>query len=212
MRPPSYATDRTARGVPVLIDARRQVPGEGRRAFDMVRCTYLLIESDAPGAGWTINVNETQLPYLLLSLRGVVLGPPEDRGERFTSPDDIDALYDFVEDGAKLLVDVGDIWIPSEAFPKGDSFAVGAGYRVSRDAFEAAVLFRESRIDIVAFLDRMSALAPGAAVVPSPEEGRAFAAWNQRQIGLAVEQYPKSEALELSYAEDEASDETGGEA
>lgn len=178
--------------VPILVET------PARPFFRMVRCHYLAIEYSDPQPGWEIRPEGilTALPFLMLELVGIVHQPLN--GGRFTSHTLIEELFEQLEDKAGLLINFEDIWLPQFFFDR--EVAVGDVYRLGKELFRQAYLFREGRLtdghfgeDFKRFRDTL---------VFSEEETRAFTLWSDKEVFRAQESPPKNTELRLPTRED----------
>src|SRR5690348_553657 len=90
--------------VPILIET------PGRVAFPMVRCHYLSVECDDPRTGWNLELQGSEMPFLMLSLVGIVQQPFG--APRFNTYNLIDGFFQFIEDQSFLTVNFEDVWLP----------------------------------------------------------------------------------------------------
>ena len=184
--------------VPVSVDAVREIDG-----VPMVRCVYLLVESDDPDPRWTLVLGGTRIPFLMLGLSGILFRP-DDGEELFLTADRIEETFVAIESIAGLSVEMGDVWHPRLLF--GEALERGDVSRVDLALVRDAVAFRNERIGIEEFVARVDAALEerGPSIVESsPEEAEAFREWNRRQVRDAIELYPKAESLALDWRSDE---------
>lgn len=193
--------------VPVIIDSvklpRKNVtsPGGLRAESDLrsiTRCNYLSVECDSPKPGWSVRIGGLDLPFLMLGLTGVIHRPFGD--EQFDIPAKIESLFLSVEQMGGLLVNINDVWLPNFLFERsGATPSKGMVFRVHRDLFETAFLYREGCLAHGTFLERCHSLSRREAVIISKKETEAFSIWHKEQISNAVHQYPKNKSLVLPY-------------
>ena len=186
--------------VPVFLDAVA-----AQSADPIVRCNYLVIESDDPQLGWSITGSSgVPLPFLLLGLEGIVVGGLG--GGAFVSPLDVEELFLSVEaDGFTL--EASDLWLPNFLFTGkradpallrlvavSDIASAGAVLRINRALFTLALQAREGNLGWEDFSRRCAEMeGPEFSV----DETRAFAFWNESIIEAAFDQFPKNVELEL---------------
>ena len=181
--------------VPIFVDASVSDAG-----FPMTRCSFLLIESSDPMPGWSLGLwNSMELPFLMLSLTGIVQGPFD--APRFWNPSLIEDFFATVEryrspanPGAEFIVETGDFWLPDSLFQKREA-AVGDVFRVPLKLFSMCLAYREGTLDERRFL-------AACEDYPDPlnfsvEETKAFAAWHEQQVEQAREAFPKNPESEL---------------
>ena len=176
--------------------------------YAMTRCSFLLIECSDPAPGWTLGLGGEQMPFLMLNLTGIVLGP---LGEalRFQTAPLIENFFKTVESfrsplaqDAEFLVETADLWLPDSLFRR-RATAVGNVFRVRRPLFNQCLAFREGMLGERQFLAACEEF-PGA-VEFSAEETSAFATWHGLQVEDARKEFPKNPDGRLKRADD-----TGG--
>ena len=84
----------------------------------MTRASYFYIEATEPLSAVPVDQDELGLRVLPLEFSGVITGPLGG-AEAFDGPDQIDEVFERVEEGGALYVDFDDIWI---------SLTVGANF------------------------------------------------------------------------------------
>jgi hypothetical protein len=198
--------------IPVAVDAMRPIDGE-----DMVRVTYFAITTDAPGTVW-----EVELPALaqlqgvgVLGMAGIVYSAmqttleagPDERGQLFTDPDQITAIFSLEGPGSPFSIQVEDVWMPRSWFDDAPAWedpsgppAADAGlergevYRVGVGAFREAYRFTAGDLGI----ELLREVDVTGQVLWSPLETAAVAAWSQGQIEIAREAFA-SQPLKLRW-------------
>ena len=173
--------------VPLFVDDSRVVPGE----FPFIRCNYLSIERDEPESGWQLVLGNVALPFLLLHLGGVITQPIG--AAQFTASTLIDRLFTSVEDDERFSLDVGDIWIPEELFPRTPQ--AGDVYRIGRRLFDFALRYRYGHADAESLLVQSKELH--AQFRFSEQETFAFQQWRETQRNDAKAKFPKNKELQL---------------
>lgn len=170
--------------VPVLVET------PGRPVFPMVRCHYMSVECDDLLPGWSLGVNGTQMPFLMLNLVGIVQQPFG--AARFDNYNVIDQFFRGIEQ-QMLSINFEDVWLPSFLF-HGEP-RVGDIYRVGVKLFVAAFQFRAGRYTQETFEDLCKELQ--REIVPSNEETLAFRGWTAEQISTAQNGPPKNPEFRL---------------
>jgi len=180
--------------VPVSVDAIRR-SGEGS---PLARCTYFTIELQGPSAGWTLELQAEEVPFLLLQLAGVVTSPVGG-GDEFASVSDIDRLLAAVERGGRLTVDLADVWLPKWLLGKRSPVPPHRGqvYRAGERIFRAAIEYRDGRLGPEALETLAEEL--GDTVRFAEGETRAFSLWRVEQIRRARGHHPKNRKLQLEW-------------
>ena len=170
--------------VPILVET------PSRPVIPMVRCHYMSIEYDDPSHVWNLDLNGSQMPFLMLNLVGIVQQPFG--ATRFNSYDLIDQLFLRLE---QQLVSVAfeDLWLPTFLF-RGEP-EVGDVYRMGTNLFAAAFQFRDGRQTREAFEAICKDLH--GEMVPSPEEAQAFRGWIGEQVSTARNRPAKNPELRL---------------
>jgi hypothetical protein len=190
--------DKSSIDIPVVVDAIRM-----HREFPMVRCSYLSIECDSPVSSLSINIDDWELPLLIMGLAGIVIRPLS--AKLFSDVEFIEELYRRIEDQAGLLIDIDDLWLPSLLFDSINMTPdIGHVYRLKRDLFVLAFSFREGNMDVDTFIDGCKRLPQS--VLFSPDEMSAFSAWRKLQIETAKKLYPKNRDIRLRYRDEEGSE------
>jgi hypothetical protein len=184
--------------IPVAIDAIREIEG-----VEMVRVTYFVVTSDAPGAGWEVDLPELtqQHGVSVLGTSGIVYraihaGEPYEGRRRglFVDPEDISSIFGLESEGSPFTVQLEDIWMPgawfadvpvwddeTEPFPVGeDPMARGEVYRVAIASFRDAYRYTSGEIGMDELADSVA-----GEVLRSPVESEAIRAWSEGQIEAA---------------------------
>ncbi len=182
--------------IPVFVDAERQIENE-----EMARCVYFVISIDEPSPGWTVDLANRRIPFLMIGLSGIIYRPDPDT-PFFEDAESIDRIYRAVEDSPALSIEVEDLWLPSgilrEKAPR-NRLERNAVFRIGVALFSAAYRFRDQRTTLGYF----AAFARDQArnVEYSPVEAAAFGAWNARQIENSRTNYREHEFQALRYEE-----------
>jgi hypothetical protein len=167
--------------IPVIIDDVKRLDG-----FDMTRCVYFHIECEDTLDPWVLGVNGMQTPFLMLGLSGIII-QPIDGGNVFTSPQQLEELFSFIEglrregrDEAHMNVEIADVWVPNRMLGMEREAARGDVYRVDLDLFQSAMAFTSGRLNYEAFLGR--ALENRHEVFFTEQETKVIQAWAAREI------------------------------
>lgn len=175
--------------IPVIVDDVKTYPD-----FEMTRCTYFTIESDTPSPDWILGLGNLDIPFYLLGLSGIIWKPV--KGDFFDNPDLIEKLFNAIEEGPGLYIDVNDIWLPNYLFYSSKSKR-GDVYRIGEELFNKAYLYREDRISKEEFLMFCEKLEEE--LYFSEKEAYSFRRWGKDQIAMAKQIYPKNRELELKW-------------
>jgi hypothetical protein len=176
--------------LPVIIDDIKNYDN-----FQMTRCTYFTVESDSPSPNRFLIFNNQQLPFYVLGFSGIIFKPFGD-SDIFESVELINEVFNLVESDSSLYIDTNDIWLPNFLF---NEHKRGQIYRIEKDLFVKALLFRESKIAEEEFLLYCKEFFNKLSY--SPEETEAYNAWMGHQISEAKEIYPKNENMALEWKE-----------
>jgi hypothetical protein len=186
--------------VPVVIDSRKDLG-----SFQMTRCSYLSIEATEPLPNWSLDLGGPRLPILLLNLEAVVYQPLSPQpGGRFESPEDLENLFQTIE-SAGLAITIQELWLPNFVF-RSDDLEAGHVYRILDKLFAGAAAFRDGRLDLDSFTAIFEEYPEG--VIFSEEETRNLSGWWARELGAAIETYPKNSNLALEWTSTESREET----
>ncbi len=191
---------RAGRTVPLVVDDRKELP-----EFRMTRLTYFTIESE-PGLGgagreeeklWNLSNERFQVPFLLNSMSGVILGPVDGSG-LFLTAASIEETFDRIEAQPSFYVDANDLWLPNFLFEKMPER--GGVYRAGYPLFRQALYFRADMVDHDGFLDMCLELS--AQLAYSEGETAAFQSWEAGQIEEAIKNYHDRPEMALKYREE----------
>jgi hypothetical protein len=179
--------------IPLIVDDVKHYKG-----FHMTRLSYFTIESDVPLPEWTLELGDAKIPFLMLGLSGIVVGPIH--GDRFTDPDSIDSLFRAVEEDERFYVDLNDIWLPNGCFTN-TSPERGQVFRTGLSLFSLALAYRETMEDADRFTGQTMDYCKELEY--SEPETRAFEAWHQDQIRDAFENCKNyGEDIKLQWKDD----------
>lgn len=180
--------------VPVVVDARRMIDD-----VDVVRAMYLIITSETPVPGGSIQPGGwASSPIPILNQMGVIYRP-DNLSETFASREQIEALFDTLEQTLDYVVELEDIWLPEEWLQYRPQISRGDLFRLTFDLFMACYRYRAG---IVTQISSLTELKPEPQEIRfSAAETQAFRDWNQQQIQNAKERYPKNPDFALSWDE-----------
>lgn len=199
--------------VPVLVDDRPKRLGD----FQMTRCTFFSVVATDAVDDWVARLRAERVPFLLMGLFAVI-HRPDLESTRFSSPEQISALFDRVDDLPGLVVENAHIWLPNfvleagggggPAAAGGEPAADGVKYadtadrdvvergdllRVSFPLFQRSLQFLNEVISAERFAEQVRELMESGEplLAPSPEEAATFHAWSAEQIADARDNYFK---------------------
>jgi hypothetical protein len=190
--------------IPVGIDAIREIEGT-----DMVRVTYFVVSTDAPGPSWEVDLPELTEEHgvSVLGTSGIVYraihAGAEYEGRRrglFIDPEDISSIFGLEDEGSPFIVPLEDVWMPASWFVgvemwgdepetiavEEDPMARGEVYRVAIEAFRDAQRYTSGEIG----LDELTASVSAGALFRSPVETEALRTWSEGQIEAARRAFP----------------------
>ena len=181
--------------VPVTIDDVKQ-----RTDFAFTRCEYFTIQCDTPSPDWVLGLQNRQIPFMMLGLSGIIFQPSLEE-PYFTSPHQIETLFDGIEENEAVYVDTADLWLPTalvrKVVPRGRDQMRGVTIRIYDQFFQEAVAFRNGTIDQTRFEGVAHELERTVTYIP--EEDKAFHQWHRLQLGSAIDAYPKNRELALHW-------------
>ncbi|HEB02130.1 MAG TPA: hypothetical protein ENI12_02745 [Nitrospirae bacterium] len=175
--------------VPVIIDAVR---GKGKDA--LIRCVYLTIEGIGPSPDWTLYLENTKIPYIMLGFSGIIHRPV--KGRIFNSAKRITDLVDAIEKQGEFFVDTNGVWLPKRSFrkkPRG-----GDVWRVPLGTFKFGLMYSEGSLDDNIFSEGFNAMDTMMAEF-SDSETRAFASWEEKIIQRTRDSYHERKHLALGW-------------
>ncbi|MGI9550802.1 MAG: hypothetical protein ACR2MT_06340 [Aurantibacter sp.] len=167
--------------IPVVTDVERNID-----EINMIRCSYYSVQSDIPIPNWTLNVLDDSTPMLLLNLEAILVGPVQNV-DKFSSVEDIDLMYDFVEKNEGLFVDINDVWIPTNWFGIKE-IKQGLVYRISQENFSLCWKLRNDNISSEEFIYESKNIKEPF-ISFSEEETSVFQKWTKKQIQESQEIY-----------------------
>jgi len=186
--------------IPVLIDDVKRLG-----SFDMTRVTFFTIDATTGVDDWVAVLRERGIPFLLLGLAAAI-HRPDLEAPRFTSPGQIDRLFNAIEEIEGLVVETAHIWLPNRLFEDSGEWDLsasgedpramrGAVWRLSFPLFQKALLFRRELISTAGFSRQCRELteSPVPPVTHSPEETAAFRRWSTAQIDAARSNYQQQQ-------------------
>ena len=183
-----YIGEKKAVTIPVLVDDIRIVG-----LNPLTRAMYYSVECDSPSPGWTLELAETRIPFVLFGLSGILTRPAKRR--LFTTPSSIDRLFDSLEKDGRFSIELGHVWISNLLFVEPPKR--GHVYRVPLELFSDCLLFAEQRISLESYTARMRNYE--RTLLLSKVESLAFSLWQKQHIAHAQKTYPKNHELVLEY-------------
>jgi len=167
--------------IPVVTESKKDYEG-----FRMGRCNYLTVQCDAPSPGWQLELENQLSSYLMLGLTGVISHPFG--GNLFESVQQIEDLFNRIEQREELSLDVDDLWIPYFVLWRTpDQFRSGQVFRISEELFGKAYAYREGLIEQEAYLSYCQQIAQEA--ITSDVESKSFADWHWEQVNAVRDVY-----------------------
>lgn len=184
------------RTVPVIIDDIKQ-----HRNFKITRCNYFSIESDEPGAGWELHLGDNNtIPFLMIGLQGVIFSAINDSGI-FRNPDDIEALFDLIEEqSGHLYIDINHLWIPNFLFNR--NHIIGQTLRITLPLFNLSYRFNQHQLTTSEFIRDCKELEDPVVYEHSETETQAFDKWSENHIDEAKINYRENEEMALKYSDE----------
>jgi hypothetical protein len=193
----SRASNPFEHSIPVTIDSVKT-----DSSFKFVRCDYFTFECETPSPGWILDLDQLHVPFLLTSLSGIIYRPSSDESF-FSGSDQIEKLFDFLEDKGGLIVGTSDIWLPSSLVKKTLASASevklqrGVTVRVSLDLFQLAMAYRTEALSQKQFEEETEEMKEAVSFIE--KENAAFRSWRIMQRELAIKQYPKNKDMQLKW-------------
>jgi hypothetical protein len=182
--------------IPVLLDDVKHLDN-----FTMTRFAFFTIEAATAIDDWVTLLRVRDIPFLLIGISSVI-HRPDLEATRFTSPEQIDRLFNVIEEIEGLVCETAHIWLPNFLFEGGDKWDLslglenspatrGAVWRVSFGLFQNALRFRQEVISAARFSEACHALLTysKAPVTHSPKETAVFREWSIAQIDAARYNY-----------------------
>ena len=186
--------------IPLFLEALKK----DDHAFIYSRLSFhMVIQREDAGRVSPVSLTQLDgLPVLPMSMMGVIYRPSEaDTFERYEM---IESLFDRVRQTDGLLLDTSYLWLPTAMLYHSllaESPEIGDVFRVSPELFQAAVDYREGRIDDGPF--REICRTREQELRPSEIETRTFAQFAQSEVWEARRQYPKNQTDSLAWNETE---------
>lgn len=172
---------KTARDIPVIVDAVKNLD------YPITRCVYFTIEAILPEVVGYLSNGDLNIPFLMLGLSGVIC-QPDVSNTLFEDPNQIDTLFDQIENIEGLIVAVSDIFFPTSLLRiDGKEPLRGDVYRVGLELMNMSYLFRSERIEYEEFSSECEKYKEK--VKPSTIETKVFRKWSQLQIELSQKNY-----------------------
>ncbi|MCK4911313.1 MAG: hypothetical protein KAR83_06710 [Thermodesulfovibrionales bacterium] len=175
--------------VPVIVDATR---GKGKGA--LIRCVYLTIEGIGPSADWTLHLQNTKIPYIMLGFSGIIHRPI--KGRTFNSLKRITDLVEAIEKQGEFFMDTNGVWLPRWSFKKAPRG--GDVWRVPLGTFKFGLMYSEGRLDDNVFAEGFDGMDKMKAE-HSASETKAFAAWEKKVILMARDSYYEKKHMALGW-------------
>ncbi|MDX1394310.1 MAG: hypothetical protein R3195_07965 [Gemmatimonadota bacterium] len=177
--------------IPVLIDDCKEL-GD----FRMTRAIFFTIEASGAVDDLVSLLRAREVPFLLMGFTSILHRPSVDAA-RFSSPDEIDRLFDEIQRIEDVVVETGFVWLPNDVFGK-PLPRRGDLYRVSYRLFRSALRFRQEKITLPE-LDEQAVelvrLYPDA-IAASDVEAEVFRRWSRAQIEASRASYVRRKAGE----------------
>jgi len=199
-----------AAGIPVIVDDVKSFAD-----FHMTRCTFYGIEASAAVHDWVADLRVRSVPFVLFGLSAALHRPGAGQ-ERFSAAEQVDGLFDAIEDTEGLLVETEHVWIPNDLFTdagSGSAATPGSGalagsgkavdapargdvFRVHRELFRRALQFQRGVTGAGRFAEECRTLASsyGRLVESSPAETQVFREWSAAQLRQARDNYQRQKA------------------
>ncbi len=170
--------------VPITVDSVKETD-----SYRMTRCTYFSIECSEPAPGWSLRTSDIDVQFFMIGLSGVITAPPG--GDQFfDTPDQLDHLFNVIEQNKALYVETNDIWLPNDLFLKsGMKPHRGQVYRIGGTLFRAAYLLKEDIRSDDEFMLRIKDMNIPEFVKYSENETEALMVWNKKLIDINREYY-----------------------
>lgn len=183
--------------VPIWIDDIKSFSD-----FKMTRFSYFVAEADKPIDDWMLVLGKTGIPVIIYGLTVAICQPSTSKG-RFESVDDLEGLFDLIEDKSALSIETPDLWLPNELLESKRSPKRGDVYRIGQRLFTTALRFRTGRTTEKEFREECTEARDKPKY--SAKETRVFAKWNTMQIDLAKARYAakKDQGSYMQYREDD---------
>ncbi len=174
--------------IPVITDVERNIDG-----VNVVRCSYYSVRSETPLPNWTINVLGISSRMLIIDLEAILVGPPDK--DVFNSIEEIDLMYDFVENNEGVFVDINDIWIPTTWFGN-INIKQGLVFRIDQEKFTLCWKLRNDYISYDEFELGCKEIEE-LFIIFSGSETSIFEKWTRKQIEDSKEIYQGSREIYL---------------
>jgi hypothetical protein len=184
--------------VPVVIDAVDV-------SFNISRAIYFSFEAVDPAAGWSLTVEDCDVPFFMLGISGVILGAAllgRPYAARFLDPEWIENTFLTIERSGVLAVVTARLWLPTSLLRLAkEEIARQDVFRLRKDVFASAHLLaiemmpaekieRHFEPYYGEYHKSQDPTLPGPLPVKfSKEETAAFQQWTQLQIEQAAAHY-----------------------
>ncbi len=157
--------------------------------FKMTRLSYFAAEADEPMDDWGLILGDTDIPVIIYGLT-VAICHPDSTGRHFNSVDDLENLFDSIEDRSALSIETPDLWLPNILFNSKRPPQRGDVFRVKQKLFTAALRFRTNRTSEGEFMDECKKTRQKPSF--NPKETKVFADWSTMQINVAQNLYKEA--------------------
>jgi len=183
--------------IPITVDSVKDIV-----SYRMTRCTYFSIENSEPAEGWSLNIADVDVSFLMTEVSGVITSPPGD-DRYFDTPDALDHMFDVIEKNDALYVEANDIWLPNVLFENvGEKPVRGGVYRIGVDLFKMAYRLRGEVITDEEFIQIIKQSDVAVELAFSENETSALTDWNQKQIDINSSLYHKNPEAMLPKKDD----------
>ncbi len=170
-----------AQNVPVIVDAIKNLDHE------ITRCIYFTIDAVLPESPSLVTIDSVNIPLLIIGLTGIIC-QPDHNNTLFENPDQIDSLFNRIEDMEGTIVSVSDIIFPTSILKINEKGPRrGDVYRVGHKLMYLSYLFQTERIEYKDYF--IECEEHQQQVKSSPLETRTFRTWSKLQIDRSIENY-----------------------
>lgn len=163
--------------IPMWIDDIKKSGG-----FKMTRLSYFVAEADEPSDDCSVMLGKVNIPVIICGLN-IAISQPSRRKRRFESADELDKLFDYIEEECALSIETPDLWLPNGLLKSKHSPKRGDVYRIKQRLFTAALAFRTGRSNQKDFEKWCEKTREKATY--SDKETKVFANWSTMQTEQA---------------------------
>jgi hypothetical protein len=123
--------------VPLIVDDVKT------DVFQMTRLLYFYIDGDESSNPWILDLMGSRIPFRMVSLSGVILGPADGQGI-FSSAPQISELFSLIErtGNGEFSVDCSDLFLPNWLLEKNAPLVRNHVFRVTLPLFSSALGYR----------------------------------------------------------------------